>query len=105
MIKNSVISSCILKRVKLKCGVCGDNFHSEIFEYECRRCKNFPKAYKRIQVLFVLRLILFIILYPIFSSIIFYIIGFFEGSIYLRYGGMLIISPFLLPFLLKRLKS
>ena len=105
MIKNSVISSCILKRVKLKCGVCGDNFHSEIFEYECRRCKNFPKAYKRIQVLSVLRLILFIILYPIFSSIIFYIIGFFEGSIYLRYGGMLIISPFLLPFLLKRLKS
>ena len=105
MIKNSVISSCILKRVKLKCGVCGDNFHSEIFEYECRRCKNFPKAYKRIQVLFVLRLILFIILYPIFSGIIFYIIGFFEGSIYLRYGGMLIISPFLLPFLLKRLKS
>ena len=105
MIKNSVISSCILKRVKLKCGVCGDNFHSEIFEYECRRCKNFPKAYKRIQVLFVLRLILFIILYPIFSGIIFYIIGFFEGSIYLRYGGMLIISPFLLPFLLKHLKS
>ena len=105
MIKNSVISSCILKRVKLKCGVCGDNFHSDIFEYECRRCKNFPKAYKRIQVLFVLRLILFIILYPIFSGIIFYIIGIFEGSIYLRYGGMLIISPFLLPFLLKRLKS
>jgi hypothetical protein len=103
--KNNVLSSCTLKRVKLKCGVCGDNFHSEIFEYECRRCKNFPKAYKRIQILFVLRLILFIVLYPIFSSIVFYIIGFFEGSIYLRYGGMLIISPFFIPFLLKRLKS
>ena len=103
--KNSVLSSCTLKRVKLKCEVCGDNFYSEIFEYECRRCKNFQKAYKRVQILFILRLILFIILYPIFSSIIFYIIGFFEGSIYLRYGGMLIISPFFIPFLLKRLKS
>ncbi len=103
--KNSVLSSCTLKRIKLKCEVCGDNFYSDVIKYECRKCKNFPRAFKRVQVLFILRLILFIILYPIFSIVIFYIIGFFEGSIYVRYGGMLLIAPFFIPFLLKRLKS
>ena len=39
--KNSVLSSCTLKRIKLKCEVCGDNFYSDVIKYECRKCKNF----------------------------------------------------------------
>ena len=97
--KNSVLSSCTLKRIKLKCEVCGDNFYSDVIKYECRKCKNFPRAFKRVQVLFILRLILFIILYPIFSSIIFYIIGLFEVIIYVRYGGMLLIATFFIAHL------
>lgn len=74
--KNSVLSSCTLKRIKLKCEVCGDNFYSDVIKYECRKCKNFPKAYKRVQVLFILRLILFIILYPIFQGLFFILLEF-----------------------------
>jgi hypothetical protein len=88
-----IISSYTLKSKWDLCKICGDPFLTCTFSNICKNCEKYEKD--RIIIIAKLKfiLLLFIIIYPIFATGLFFLLDYFKSSLIHKLAGLLFIIP------------